>query len=207
MITRLLTALLAVWILFTAPACAAAGPTPNVAGGKNMVVLSTSLGEITIALDAEKAPITVKNFLEYVDAGFYDGTIFHRVIKGFMVQGGGFTADMQQKSTNPPIRNEADNGLKNQRGSIAMARTANKDSATAQFFINAVHNTFLDHGVRDFGYAVFGQVVSGMDVVDRIEQVRTGWQDVPSEPVIIQTIRRASAPSQAPASPAPAAPP
>ncbi len=166
-----------------------------------MVVLKTSLGEITIALDAEKAPISVKNFLDYVDAQFYDGTIFHRVIKGFMVQGGGFSTDMQQKSTNPPIKNEADNGLKNLRGTIAMARTNNKDSATAQFFINSVDNAFLDHGTRDFGYAVFGQVVQGMDVVERIEQVRTGWQDVPAEQVVIHSIRRAAPPStsQAPA--------
>lgn len=165
-----------------------------------MVVLKTSLGEITIALDAEKAPVSVKNFLDYVDAQFYDGTIFHRVIKGFMIQGGGFSTDMQQKSTNPPIKNEADNGLKNLRGTIAMARTNNKDSATAQFFINSVDNAFLDHGSRDFGYAVFGQVVQGMDVVERIEQVRTGWQDVPAEQVVIHSIRRVapSSASQAP---------
>nr|WP_227657450.1 peptidylprolyl isomerase [Candidatus Magnetaquicoccus inordinatus] len=164
-----------------------------------MVVLTTSLGEITIALDAEKAPITVKNFLDYVDAQFYDGTIFHRVIKGFMIQGGGFTTEMQQKSTNPAIRNEADNGLKNLRGTISMARTSNKDSATAQFFINAADNSFLDHGARDFGYAVFGQVVKGMEVVERIEAVRTGWQDVPAEQVIIHSIRRAAPSSSQPA--------
>lgn len=159
-----------------------------------MVVLTTSLGEITIALDAEKAPISVKNFLDYVDAQFYDGTIFHRVIKGFMVQGGGFTPDMQQKTTRAPIRNEADNGLKNVRGSLAMARTQVKDSATAQFFINLVDNTFLDHGSRDFGYAVFGQVVQGMDVVDRIAEVKTARGDVPVEQVIILNVRRQANP-------------
>ncbi|MEO5362788.1 MAG: peptidylprolyl isomerase [Magnetococcus sp. DMHC-8] len=155
-----------------------------------MVVLTTSLGDITIELDADKAPVTVKNFLDYVDAQFYDGTIFHRVIPGFMVQGGGFTPDMQQKSTRPPIRNEADNGLKNVRGSIVMARTSVKDSATAQFFINLVDNGFLDHGSRDFGYAVFGRVVQGMEVVDRIATVKTGRADLPVEPIIMQTVRR-----------------
>ncbi|MBF0162707.1 MAG: peptidylprolyl isomerase [Magnetococcales bacterium] len=155
-----------------------------------MVVLTTSLGDIVIELDEEKAPVSVKNFLDYVDAHFYDGTIFHRVIRGFMVQGGGMTAEMQQKSTRAPIRNEADNGLKNVRGSIAMARTAVKDSATAQFFINLVDNGFLDHGSRDFGYAVFGKVVQGMDVVDRIAAVKTGGGDVPLETVLIQKAHR-----------------
>ena len=155
-----------------------------------MVVLTTSLGDIVIELDGEKAPISVKNFLDYVDAQFYDGTIFHRVIPGFMVQGGGFTADMQQKNTRATIRNEADNGLMNVRGTIAMARTAAKDSATAQFFINLVDNGFLDHGSRDFGYAVFGKVVQGMEVVDRIAAVRTGDGDVPTETVLIQTAHR-----------------
>ncbi len=159
-----------------------------------MVVLTTSLGDITIALNAEKAPISVKNFLDYVDAHFYDGTIFHRVIAGFMVQGGGFSADMQQKPTQPPIRNEADNGLKNSRGTIAMARTQIRDSATAQFFINLVDNSFLDHGSRDFGYAVFGTVVQGMEVVDRIAAVKTGSGDVPVEQVLILKIRRQDAP-------------
>lgn len=161
-----------------------------------MVVLTTSLGDITIELNAEKAPISVKNFLDYVDAHFYDGTIFHRVIKGFMIQGGGFTPDMQQKSTRPPIRNEADNGLKNVRGSLAMARTSIKDSATAQFFINLVDNSFLDHGSRDFGYAVFGQVVQGMEVVDKIAAVQTGSGDVPREPVLLKSVTRKSAAPQ-----------
>lgn len=159
-----------------------------------MVVLTTSLGEITIALDAEKAPISVKNFLDYVDANFYDGTIFHRVINGFMVQGGGFSPDMRQKTTKASIRNEADNGLKNVRGTLAMARTQVKDSATAQFFINLVDNTFLDHGSRDFGYAVFGTVVQGMDVVDRIATVKTARGDVPVEPILILQARRQANP-------------
>jgi len=157
--------------------------------------MSTSLGDITIELDAEKAPITVENFLAYVDEGFYDGTIFHRVIPGFVLQGGGFTADMQQESTHAPIKNEADNGLKNDRGTLSMARTPEVDSATSQFFINLVDNAFLDHGTRDFGYAVFARVIEGMDVVDKIATVETGnhgmHQGVPLEPVVIVSARRA----------------
>lgn len=153
------------------------------------VLLTTSLGEIEVELDADKAPISVENFLTYVNSGFYDGTIFHRVIPGFMVQGGGFTPDMQQKPTRAPIVNEADNGLHNVRGTLAMARTQVRDSATSQFFINHRDNAFLDHGARDFGYAVFGKVVRGMDVVDQIAQVPTTRQgmmsDVPREPVRI----------------------
>ena len=152
--------------------------------GKPVVVLNTSQGAITLELDDEKAPVTVANFLEYVDAGHYDGTVFHRVIDGFMIQGGGFEPGMKQKSTRAPIKNEADNGLKNDRGTIAMARTAQKDSATAQFFINLKDNDFLNHGSRDFGYAVFGRVTDGMDVVDRIAKVETarkgGHGDVPA---------------------------
>jgi peptidyl-prolyl cis-trans isomerase A (cyclophilin A) len=162
-----------------------------------MVELQTSEGAIRIALESDEAPVTVKNFLAYVDAGFYDGTIFHRVIPGFMVQGGGFTPGMEQKDTRAPIRNEADNGLKNLRGTLAMARTQAKDSATAQFFINLSDNAFLDHGARDFGYAVFGRVVDGMDVVDRIAEVETGRKgmhaDVPVEPVVIESARRVEA--------------
>ena len=162
------------------------------------VLLSTSLGDITIELDAEKAPVTVANFLSYVDEQFYDGTIFHRVIKGFMIQGGGFTADMAQKRTKAPIKNEANNGLKNTRGTIAMARTSIVDSATAQFFINSVDNDFLDFRAPTpdgYGYAVFGKVTSGLDVVDKISAVRTGiahgMRDVPLQPVVIKSIRRA----------------
>jgi cyclophilin family peptidyl-prolyl cis-trans isomerase len=159
-----------------------------------VVVLSTSLGDITVELFADKAPITVKNFLEYVDAGFYNGTIFHRVIPDFMIQGGGLTEAMQPKQTRPPIKNEADNGQRNSRGTLAMARTGDINSATAQFFINLKDNTFLDHQVRDFGYAVFGKVTGGMEVVDKIAAVRTGTkgmqQNVPLEPVIIKSVRR-----------------
>jgi peptidyl-prolyl cis-trans isomerase A (cyclophilin A) len=157
---------------------------------KPVVVITTSLGEISVELDADKAPLSVENFLAYVKAGHYDGTIFHRVIKGFMIQGGGMTPDMREKPTRPPIKNEAANGLKNERGTIAMARTAAVDSATSQFFINTgTKNGFLDHKVRDFGYAVFGKVVAGMDVVDKIESVKTAPGDVPVEPVIIKSIR------------------
>jgi peptidyl-prolyl cis-trans isomerase A (cyclophilin A) len=163
--------------------------------GHPVVVIKTSKGELRAELDAEKAPITVKNFLAYADAGFYDGTIFHRVIDGFMIQGGGFSADMEQKPAGAPIKNEADNGLKNRRGTLAMARTSAVDSATAQFFINLTDNDFLDHGGRDFGYAVFGHVTEGMDVVDRIAKVQTTrkgpYEGVPAEPVVIESIRRA----------------
>ncbi|HET6429292.1 MAG TPA: peptidylprolyl isomerase [Phycisphaerae bacterium] len=165
-----------------------------------MVVMETSKGTVKIELDADKAPLTVESFLAYVDGGFYDGTIFHRVISGFMIQGGGFAADMKQKGTRPPIRNEAGNGLRNRRGTIAMARTNVVDSATSQFFINVADNGSLDHTdetPRGFGYAVFGRVVEGMDVVDAIVGVPTatvgGHQDVPTEAVTIVRIRRAEA--------------
>jgi peptidyl-prolyl cis-trans isomerase A (cyclophilin A) len=160
-----------------------------------VVVIKTSKGEIRVELETKRAPLTVRNFLEYADAGFYDGTIFHRVIDGFMIQGGGFGADMRQKPTRDPIKNEADNGVKNARGTLAMARTSVVDSATAQFFINLVDNDALNHGQRDFGYAVFGRVVGGMEVVDAIAKVRTGRsganQDVPVDAVVIESIKRA----------------
>lgn len=152
------------------------------------VTLKTGKGTVTLKLFADKAPLTVANFLKYVDEGFYNGTIFHRVIEGFMIQGGGFTKDMKQKATRPPVRNEAKNGLKNRRGTIAMARTSVVDSATAQFFINTVDNGFLDYRTPDpqgFGYCVFGEVVSGMDAVDAIRKVKTGAQDVPLETIEI----------------------
>lgn len=159
-----------------------------------MIVISTSLGDITVELDTAKAPISVKNFLAYVDAGHYDGTIFHRVIPDFMVQCGGFTPDMVQKKTNAPIKNEANNGLSNEPYTLAMARTSDVDSATSQFFINLADNVFLDHGKRDFGYAVFGKVVKGTEVVDKIGAVKTGraggHQDVPLTPVVINSIRQ-----------------
>ena len=157
------------------------------------VDLHTSAGVIRVELDAEKAPLSAENFLAYVRAGHYDGTVFHRVIKGFMVQGGGMDADMRQKSTRAPIRNQAGNGLRNQRHTLAMARTSDPHSATAQFFINTVDNGFLDfrsESAQGWGYAVFGRVVSGGDVVDGIESVRTGRKgfhdDVPLEPVTIE---------------------
>lgn len=151
--------------------------------------ISTNKGDIVVELNKEKAPVTCANFLQYVEERFYDGTIFHRVIRDFMVQGGGFTPDMRQKPVRPPIINEAKNGLKNDRGTIAMARTADPDSATSQFFINLKNNDFLNYGVRDAGYAVFGTVVSGMDIVDAIAQVSTRPGDVPIEIVTINSIR------------------
>ena len=158
------------------------------------VLLNTSMGEIEIELEAEKAPVSVKNFLEYVESGYYDGTVFHRVIPGFMIQGGGFNEGLSQKKTRAPIKNEADNGLHNVRGTLAMARTQNVDSATSQFFINHRDNDFLDHGTRDFGYAVFAKVVRGIDVVDQIAQVPTGnrsmMQNVPLTPVKIISAKK-----------------
>ena len=158
------------------------------------VLLTTSLGEIELELEAEKAPVSVENFLGYVDSGFFDGTVFHRVIPGFMIQGGGFGEGLNQKPTKAPIKNEADTGLHNVRGTVAMARTQNVNSATSQFFINHRDNDFLDHGSRDFGYAVFGKVVRGMEVVDQIAQVPTGnramMQNVPLTPVKIITAKK-----------------
>ena len=174
--------------VFAVVAAAAASPA---AQSKNpVVVISTSLGDITVELDPVKAPLSVENFLAYVKASHYDGTIFHRVIKGFMIQGGNMTPDGKSKQTRAPIKNEAANGLKNERGTVSMARTNQVDSATDQFYINTgTNNTFLDHKVRDYGYAVFGKVVGGMNVVDKIEGVKTQPGDVPAEPVIIKSIR------------------
>ena len=179
-------------LFFVAEGRAAANANP-------VVEMQTSMGTIKIELDAEKAPISTKNFMSYVDEGFYDGTIFHRVIRTFMVQGGGFEPGMKEKKkTKPPIKNEAGNGLKNKRGTLAMARTGVVDSATAQFFINVVDNAFLDHkddSPRGYGYAVFGKVIEGMEVVDKIKAVETtskrGHDDVPVEDVVIQYVRRA----------------
>lgn len=157
-----------------------------------VVLISTNLGDIKIKLDGGKAPVSVDNFLSYTNEGFYDGVIFHRVIPNFMVQTGGMTEDMKQKPTKSPIKNEADNGLPNKRGSVAMARTSEINSATSQFFFNVNDNDFLNHGERDFGYAVFGEVVEGMDTVDKIAAVETGsvgyFRDVPKEPVIIKSV-------------------
>ena len=168
--------------------------TAEPAHSEPSVVLSTTLGDITIELFPDKAPVTVENFLAYVDAGFFDKSIFHRVIPGFVLQGGGFTEKMEQKKTRSPIKNEAENGLKNNRGTLSMARTSDINSATSQFFINLKDNSSLDHGTRDFGYAVFAKVTAGMDVVDKIAAVPTGnrgrFQDVPVKAVIIQSVRR-----------------
>ena len=162
-----------------------------------VVVLETSEGTIKIELWQNQAPATVRNFLRYVDEGFYDGTIFHRVISDFMIQGGGLTPDMKTKKTRDPIKNEAKTELKNERGTIAMARTNLVNSATAQFFINLEDNDFLDHKSKTpdgFGYAVFGKVIEGMDVVDKIKGVKTTsfgqFQDVPASPVVIQSVKR-----------------
>jgi peptidyl-prolyl cis-trans isomerase B (cyclophilin B) len=160
------------------------------------VEMETSKGKMVIELFPEKAPETVKNFLNYVEAKFYDGTIFHRVIPKFMIQGGGFTSDMKKKTAGTPIKNEADNGLKNERGTIAMARTGDPHSATAQFFINSVNNDFLNHKGKTqqgWGYVVFGKVTSGLDVVDAISAVKTvtrgGYQDIPAETIEIRSAR------------------
>jgi peptidyl-prolyl cis-trans isomerase A (cyclophilin A) len=180
--------------LILAFAALPAGAQPKAEAKKPVVTLETSLGSIVLELDPAKAPITVANFLAYVDAGFYNGTVFHRVIPDFMIQGGGFLPDMTQKPTKPAIKNEADNGLTNDTWTIAMARTSAKDSATAQFFINLKDNDFLNHGGRDFGYAVFGKVTSGVDVVKKIARVETdtrgGNQNVPVEPVVIKSAKR-----------------
>jgi cyclophilin family peptidyl-prolyl cis-trans isomerase len=187
------------WFAFAAAGFFAASMALQAAGNPQ-VLLKTSKGDITIELFQDKAPISVKNFLSYVDEKSYDGTIFHRVIKGFMVQGGGMTADMHEKSSKPAIKNEAGNGLKNLRGTLAMARTPEIDSATSQFFINLVDNAFLDHQKGDpdkFGYAVFGKVVAGMDVVDAMAAVPTGskgmHRDVPREPITIISATRVEA--------------
>ncbi len=176
------------------PAGAQSNAPAKAEAKKPVVILETSLGQIKLELDPAKAPVSVANFLAYVDSGFYDGTIFHRVIPDFMIQGGGFAADMTQKPTKAPIKNEADNGLKNDSWTIAMARTSEKDSATAQFFINLQNNDFLNHGGRDFGYAVFGKVTNGVDIVKKIAAVKTttkgGNQNVPVEAVVIKSARR-----------------
>ena len=186
---RFLLPLLVVWLL-------AGTGERTYAGEKPMVRIKTSLGEMVVELDADRAPKTVENFLAYVRGGHYDGTIFHRVIDGFMIQGGGFNTDFDQKPTQDPIENEADNGLRNDRGTIAMARTSDPHSATAQFFINVVDNDFLNHtgkNPRGWGYAVFGRVVEGMETVDAIRQVPTGqrppFKDVPKDTVTIESVR------------------
>lgn len=183
--------------IFLALAASFAGPALSAFNLRkvNMVKLHTNFGPITLELNAEAAPETVANFLQYAKDGHYNGTIFHRVIDGFMIQGGGFTPDMEQKGTRDPVQNEAGNGLKNGAYTVAMARTPNPHSATSQFFINVADNAFLDYrepSASGYGYCVFGKVVEGMDVVDRIRKVRTGMraghQDVPVENVIIESV-------------------
>jgi cyclophilin family peptidyl-prolyl cis-trans isomerase len=159
-----------------------------------MIRFETSHGGFTVELFAKEAPLTVENFLRYVDDGHFDGTIFHRIVPGFVIQGGGLTADFANKKTRAPIGNEARNGLKNTRGSLSMARTSDINSATSQFFVNLADNAFLDHSARDYGYAVFGRVTDGMDVIDRIARVgtgkRKGYTDAPLEDVVIVSARR-----------------
>ena len=188
------TAIISTLIIFGVVFCAGSALT---AESNPKVVLDTSKGKIVLELYPGKAPETVKNFLNYVDQKFYDGTIFHRVIPKFMIQGGGFTADMERKRTGAPIKNEADRGLNNDRGTIAMARTGDPHSATAQFFINTVDNDFLNHKSKTqqgWGYAAFGKVIEGMDTVDAISAVRTTtrgpYRDVPVEPVVIKSAER-----------------
>jgi cyclophilin family peptidyl-prolyl cis-trans isomerase len=159
-----------------------------------MIRFETSHGAFTVELFPKEAPVTVENFLRYVDDGFFDGTIFHRIVPGFVIQGGGLTADFGNKKTRAPINNEAKNGLKNGRGYLSMARTSDVNSATSQFFVNLVDNAFLDHGPRDYGYAVFGRVTEGLDVIDKIAAVSTGrrkgYTDAPLEDVVITSARR-----------------
>jgi peptidyl-prolyl cis-trans isomerase A (cyclophilin A) len=162
-----------------------------------MIRFETTLGDFTVELFEKEAPESVANFVRYLDEGFFDGTIFHRIVPGFVIQGGGFTEDMTQKRTKPPVKNEADNGLKNKRGTLSMARTNDIHSATSQFFVNLKDNDFLDHSRGNFGYAVFARVKDGMDVVDKIAAVATGrkrgFDDVPIEAVVMKSVRRVPA--------------
>jgi peptidyl-prolyl cis-trans isomerase A (cyclophilin A) len=191
---------LALVLAQAAPPPAAGAPQPVATGpvvALDVIQGRTALGTIEIALDPQQAPITVKNFLSYVRSGHYDGTIFHRVIPGFMIQGGGFTSELEEKPTQPPIKNEARNGLRNSRGTIAMARTNDPDSATCQFFINVKDNHMLDFGISGAGYAVFGNVIKGMDVVDRIVAVPTTsrgpYENIPQLSVVIKKAREVKA--------------
>lgn len=179
----------------TTPSAQGAGT--KAAGGKPMVVFETNQGNFTVELYPDKAPETVKNFLSYVDSGFFNGTIFHRVIPGFVIQGGGFTPDMNRKDTEAPIKNEASNGLKNSRGTLSMARTNDPNSATSQFFVNLKDNDFLDYRPGNPGYAVFAKVVDGMETVDKIAKLPTTTKgmhsDVPKEPVVVTSAKRVEA--------------
>jgi cyclophilin family peptidyl-prolyl cis-trans isomerase len=188
----------------------AAAPSPHPTPGGPVVVLETSLGRIRIGLYDDKSPVSTENFLKYVRKGHYNGTLFHRVMPNFMIQGGGLTPDMNEKPTDPPIRNEARNGLRNNRGTVAMARTNDPNSATAQFFINLKDNAFLDFGIRGMGYAVFGEVLEGMDVVDKIAAVQTTRRgtndDVPVTPVLITSAKVEGGGTARPATARPASP-
>jgi peptidyl-prolyl cis-trans isomerase A (cyclophilin A) len=159
-----------------------------------MIRFETNLGDFTIEFFEKEAPLSVANFISYIDDGHFDGTVFHRIVPGFVIQGGGFTEDMTQKKTKPPVKNEADNGLKNSRGTLSMARTNDINSATSQFFVNLKDNDFLDHSRGNFGYAVFAKVTEGMDVIDKIAAVSTGrnkgFDDVPVEAVTMKSVRR-----------------
>lgn len=189
----------AVTLLF---ALAQSPPPPAKAGAaRPLVIFETTAGTIKIALNPSKARTTVDNFLAYVRSGFYDGTIFHRVVPGFVIQGGGMDSAMKPRSTRPPIKNEASNGLKNLRGTLSMARTPDPDSATSQFFINVKDNAALDYGVSGAGYAVFGEVVDGMDVVDKIVLAPRSGRETPATPVVIKSAREV-APAKAPVNPA-----
>jgi peptidyl-prolyl cis-trans isomerase A (cyclophilin A) len=180
-------------IMFTACDTSKKGASNQGKGDNPVVIFSTNQGDIKVKLNRAEAPITVENFISYVNDGFYNGVVFHRVIPNFMIQTGGFTPDMKQKTPKAPIKNEANNGLRNSRGTLSMARTSEVDSATSQFFINVNDNKFLDNGERDFGYAVFGEVIDGMDVVDKIAAVQTGtdgqFRDVPQEPIVINSAK------------------
>lgn len=188
------------------------GAAGAASAGNPVVVVETSAGALEIELFEDKAPLSVKNFLSYANEGYYEGTIFHRVIDNFMAQGGGYTEDLKKKDTKPPVKNEATNGLKNLRGTVALARTGVVDSATSQFFINVVDNDFLNHrdtSTRGYGYAVFGKVTKGMDVVDKIKSVKTGScgsfpTDCPQTPIVIKSVKvkGASQPAKATAKPA-----
>jgi len=191
-------------ILFFFSACSAdekqsTAKTTTVNDSENTVILLTNKGNIKLKLYPEKAPITVKNFLSYIDSGFYNNTIFHRIIPGFVIQGGGFSKEMDRKKTLPPIKNEADNGQKNLRGTLSMARTNIVNSATSQFFINLKDNDSLDHGSRDFGYAVFAEVIEGMEIVDKIASVKTTnspMPNIPVEQVVIESVKRGKSSKQ-----------
>ena len=170
------------------------------ADNTSLIRFETSHGAFTVELFAKEAPATVENFLRYVDEQHFDGTIFHRIVPGFVIQGGGLDAGFRNKRTHAPVRNEAKNGLKNTRGTLSMARTSEVDSATSQFFVNLSDNAFLDHSARDFGYAVFGRVTEGMDVIDKIAAVKTGrrqgYQDAPLEEAVITSARRSEPQAQ-----------